>query len=556
MDDHAIFDMFLQNAVNITTLRVRLEVTTFIPTFRALMGTRDDEIDEFVKNVHGTNSARNAQNRILISNGYVMALKAVKFELEDRRRCGVLPNQAQLHALDAVQIATMRTSRSEYFDQKAQKEKQDLPEVTIPKFDGTNYDEFITQFDEVISRTTGMYGESIDYLLRSTDGNYDAAWTTRSEKMRNCLAHAGPAYEADRKTLYALFTQYIGTEGAGSNLVTKYARTKNGHQLYQDFQNHYQNTAYLENMASKANKTLTELVYKGEKKFFKIETYYDRMTKAFNHLEKAGTAHILTETQKITKFENGLKDEQAIKYHIEAKAEWTALANPNKTFDDFYNLFSTKFSAYQTLMASTSTSTSSNTTRIANMNSHGGRGGHGPGRGRGRGRGHGRRGRGRGGRGRGRGGRSVYKPYAMARSYGQFQAEARIYSDEEWSNLSYDQKQAVIQAKATAGWIDGNTPPSGYVINATGLAEPSPSMISAVQSIIGTSHFDQSPAPLIVPPGLPPQQHQQSTVPPIVHTPASTAGTSFGRKGNRRAQGSVVSDMSQSQQQGQNGPGH
>ena len=81
-------------------------------------------------------------------------------------------------------------------------------------------------------------------------------------------------------------------------------------------------------------------------------------------------------------------------------------------------------------------------------------------------------------------------------------------------------------------------------------------MISAVQSIIGMSQFDQSSAPL-VPSGPPPQQQQeQNTVPPIVHTQASTAGTSFGRRGNRRAQNSVVSDMSQSQHQGQQRPGH
>ena len=85
--------------MNINTPRVHLEVITFIPTFRALMGTRDNEIDEFVKNVHDTNSARTAQNRILISNGLIIALKAVKFELEDRRKCGALPNQAQLQAL-------------------------------------------------------------------------------------------------------------------------------------------------------------------------------------------------------------------------------------------------------------------------------------------------------------------------------------------------------------------------------------------------------------------------------------------------------------------------
>ena len=49
------------------------------------------------------------------------------------------------------------------------------------------------------------------------------------------------------------------------------------------------------------------------------------MTRAFNDLQNVGPAHVLNEDQKISKSETGLKEANAIKYHIEAKIEWDAL---------------------------------------------------------------------------------------------------------------------------------------------------------------------------------------------------------------------------------------
>ena len=66
------------------------------------------------------------------------------------------------------------------------------------------------------------------------------------------------------------------------------------------------------------------------------------MTKAFNHLEQEYDTHSLTKTQKFTKFENTLKDENAIKCNIEAKAKLIDLCNLKKTLDNFFNLLLTK----------------------------------------------------------------------------------------------------------------------------------------------------------------------------------------------------------------------
>ena len=110
------------------------------------------------------------------------------------------------------------------------------------------------------------------------------------------------------------------------------------------------------------------------------------MTKAFNDLQNAGPAHALNENQKISNFETGLKEPNAMKYHIKAKIEWDALPQP-KTFDDFYNLFSRHIFQYMTMTATMSPNDGQRS-RISTFTAQGGqKNTYGRGRGRRRGRG-------------------------------------------------------------------------------------------------------------------------------------------------------------------------
>ena len=68
MDDPAIFRDFLVTHCGIAEGRHLNELLTFVNTFRGLLGTSDNEIDEFVKNTHSTNSARTTNYRILMES--------------------------------------------------------------------------------------------------------------------------------------------------------------------------------------------------------------------------------------------------------------------------------------------------------------------------------------------------------------------------------------------------------------------------------------------------------------------------------------------------------
>ena len=105
----------------------------------------------------------------------------------------------------------------------------------IPNFAAGNYDIFTIALCSVIGRTIGMNGIPIGYVLRGVTGNYDFPWANREDKLNNCLLNTGDSFNNDNVTLYSLYSQYISTKGAGSNIIKKYHSTKNGCKCHQYF---------------------------------------------------------------------------------------------------------------------------------------------------------------------------------------------------------------------------------------------------------------------------------------------------------------------------------
>lgn len=121
----------------------------------------------------------------------------------------------------------------------------------------------------------------------------------------------------------------------------------------------------------------------------------------------------------------------------------------------------------------------------------------------------------------------------MTRDYGNdsnFTAQAKIYTPDEWYHLSSQGKQQVVTLKSEQGWINGQTPPHGFVLDNSGFAKPSTHLVAAVQQ-----YTAQTPSPnpqMIQLP--PPPQGNHPPVPPVIDTSASNAGASFGRRGTRQ----------------------
>ena len=350
MDDQNIFRTFLQDVAGLTSATALRAVLSYISTFNALLSTRDKEIEDFVTNTHRSNSGLTARNKIYISPAAVLSLQAMLFELKDRRNCGALPNAEILQSITAPMIVLLRQARSQAKEQRDQRNNTALPTMTIPKFVGTNYDEFMTAFTTLASRQIGTNELPLDYLMRENDINdYNSPYASREEKLKACILFRGDNFLIDRASLYSLFVEHIGTTGLGSSIINKHSNTRNGRSCYRDFKLHFANATYLQNKATAANLTIANAAYHGIRRNFTIETYYSIMTTAFNDLALSGPAHILSDPQKITKFENGLKETDALKFSISAKTEWDRLPALEQTFDKYYNLFSASMSKFTTL---------------------------------------------------------------------------------------------------------------------------------------------------------------------------------------------------------------
>ena len=84
----------------------------------------------------------------------------------------------------------------------------------------------------------------------------------------------------------------------------------------------------MENKATEADKKLKTLEYHGDRKRFNIEEYYKSITEAFIDLTHVGPSNELNEHQKVLSFENGLQNDSAIRYDIDAKIEGDVLLVP------------------------------------------------------------------------------------------------------------------------------------------------------------------------------------------------------------------------------------
>ena len=90
MDDTPIFNAFVQDILGVAVVRARTELIAYIPTFRQLMTISETDIDEFIKQVHSSNSGCAAAQHIVYMPSLAANLKALSFTLKDRANCNAL----------------------------------------------------------------------------------------------------------------------------------------------------------------------------------------------------------------------------------------------------------------------------------------------------------------------------------------------------------------------------------------------------------------------------------------------------------------------------------
>ena len=110
MDDQNLFAGFLTNIVCLRQLRQRDAIKENVAsTFRELQSTSEDEINSFLKGNNSLNSNRNAAQRVLIEPHHIQSLKAILFELKDRKQCNSSPTAEMLNRIDLEAMILLKS---------------------------------------------------------------------------------------------------------------------------------------------------------------------------------------------------------------------------------------------------------------------------------------------------------------------------------------------------------------------------------------------------------------------------------------------------------------
>ena len=435
MNNVNAFTNFLNHGIGLTQVRQRDAITTHgYNTVRGLVDTYTEGVKEVFSSISRANrDINNAAHRVIIREQVKQRFYGARSEFLMRMKCNAIIDQAYITGLDTNDVDEFVRKHNEWKEFREAANSMTLPSVTIPKLTKSNWKLYSQAIKELLTRQRGTNNIPLIYVIRENDGNYDDPYSSTEEQLIQCIALTGGNYQSDNSSVWSLLQEHsIGTEA--ESIVNRFEATRNGRGAWTALLAHMESTSYMDNVKSSAMAKLNNATYSGEKKNFGIIKYYQIHSEAHNDLDLAGEP--LSDGMKITHFLQGIKEDTAMNFAISSKAE----QNVN-TFEEFYNSFSAKLSTKLTL---TKQSQSSNSQRnISQMNfNNSGRGngggrnsGHG-GRNNNNGRGGGRRGsRGRGGRG----GRFRHDPSGRS----TWRPRSSEYSNEEWQNLSQEQRQRV-----------------------------------------------------------------------------------------------------------------
>ena len=429
MDDIEVFTNLL-GRIGFTLARQRNAIMeNGFSTCRELASFDKDSLDELFTTIQRLNRDLAENARVKISLTMKKRLNAVREEFIMRDRCDAEMVQETIDALTTVEVDTLAKKHMQWNESKKSASNDQLPDVDVPKLTKSNWKDFRTAIHELLSRKNGVNEISLSYITREDpEGDYDEELHDSTETLLiSCMALHGPKYSQDKQSVYSLLVQHAkGTEV--ESIVEKYSKSRDGRKTWLAILKHMESTSYMDNLKSNALASMKRAQYKGEKRGFTISDYYTVHSIAHNDLSTAGDP--LSHGMKITNFMQGLKEPTAINYAVTTKNE----VGYEATFDTFYNSFSAKLNSHLTLMKDNNDSSKRNISAFGS-----GRGGKG-----GRGRGMFGRGRGyRGGRGRGRGrGRS-----GRWNTRNEWTPKISSYSNDEWNNLSQEQKNRVYDLR-------------------------------------------------------------------------------------------------------------
>ena len=141
MDDPIVFADFLFRA-GLTLPRQRNAVIdNLCDTFSDFSVINEDDIDTFVSRNDQDNRLRAQNQRVVITPKFIQNMKAVLFELHDRRKCIAIPDAAALNGIDAARLRDLRVNYADAVRENKDRSSQKLPDLTVLKLSTKSWSE-------------------------------------------------------------------------------------------------------------------------------------------------------------------------------------------------------------------------------------------------------------------------------------------------------------------------------------------------------------------------------------------------------------------------------
>ena len=390
-----------------------------------------------------------AENPILINTVQEQLLLALRFWVVSKQRLHLPLNTQEFTMYTALNQAQLMRQQLE---DDARLDKETVAKMPDKFKLASNWKIFSEAMETYLSQLLGSGRVPLSYVIRRNNTpDPDAVYDTQQEENVAIAPLVGTSYQRDNARVYAIIKQLV-LEGPGRSYILPYDRITDGRQAWMALRNHYEGAGFKNRNVDDAYRTLEHLFYEGEKKGFTFEKFIEKHNESYLELERHGEPVI--ESKKVRDLLSRIKAPE-----LQAAIQ-TVRANEEMT-DDFQRAANflalsirTPAKQGQRIIGNVNVRAPNLQGRMGNRNQGGRQGYQGsnyqPGYQGGRGRG-----RGRGRNNRGGNGRGISRNGNQARGY----IHTGYYDQNEWYNLSTEQKNQVLDARGTkrnVGSVDAN----------------------------------------------------------------------------------------------------
>jgi len=302
------------NAFNAALLRLGFNADTAdtitnegFDTLEVLSEIELDDIDAMIKNIRETRRILGAQAQGNVTFPFlaIRRLKAMHGWATELRRTGRQMNAGLFAgamitaAVARYSLENLRASTAEDEDIGKPKELSDL----------TKWEKFWEQWKSYMRRLRGAAKCPLTYVFREhqivDNAMHLVNYNDHDDRLINTTVLAGPWFELDNQRVYEEFKALV-LKGPGWSFIKAYDRTKNGRGAVLALRRQCEGTSAIQTRKAAAYAKIASARYSGQKRQFPFDSYVEMHQEAHNTL--ADLDEPVPETKKVTDFLAGITD--------------------------------------------------------------------------------------------------------------------------------------------------------------------------------------------------------------------------------------------------------